>query len=92
MNTIEKGDKFEDKIYKLFEQEISEGRFFANKECCRIFQKKGYYSKDRGKEIIFDISIEISLPGQLTYSILTLIECKDYSGKIPVDDVEEFWA
>src|SRR5262249_26500150 len=37
-------------------------------------------------------AIEISLPGASSYSVLVLVECKDYSGKVPVNDLEEFWA
>lgn len=92
MDTTKKGNSLEDDIFALFSGEISEDRFFAKKECCRIYQKKGYYSKDREKEIVFDIAIEISLPGQSTYSVLVLIECKNYGHKVPVDDVEEFFA
>ncbi len=93
MNTVQKGDKLEDRIFDLFTQEIENDRFFAKKECCKVFKKKGYYSKDREKDIIFDVSIEISLPGQETYSSLVLIECKNYNHKhkVPVDDVEEFY-
>ncbi len=90
MNSVEKGDKFEDQIYLLFDAEISSGRFFAKKENCKIHARKGYYSHDRKKEIVFDISIEIYLPGNDDYSILILIECKNYNNPVPVDDVEEF--
>jgi len=38
------------------------------------------------------VSIEITLPGEESYSVLVLIECKDYSNTIPVNDLEEFWA
>lgn len=92
MNTVEKGDKLEQVIYDVFSEDIANGRFWANKDCCKIFIKKGYYSKDREKNIIFDISIEIYLPGQVNYSVLVLIECKNYNHKVPVDDVEEFYA
>lgn len=92
MNTVEKGDKLEQIIYDVFSEDIANGRFWANKDCCNIFMKKGYYSKDREKNIIFDIAIEISLPGQVNYSVLVLIECKNYNHKVPVDDVEEFYA
>lgn len=92
MNTTTKGDTLEDAVFALFADEISEDRFFARRECCRIYKKKGYYSKDREKEIIFDISIEITLPEQNTYSILVLIECKNYNHRVPVDDVEELFA
>lgn len=92
MNTTTKGNKLEDQVYALFSEVISEDRFFAKSECCQIYKKKGYYSKDREKEIVFDISIEITLPGQSTYSLLVLIECKNYGHRVPVDDVEEFFA
>jgi len=92
MNTVKKGDMFEEKIFNYFQTEINEDRFYAKKEFCRIYSKKGYYSKDRLKNIIFDIAIEIYLPHQEQYSILIIIECKDYSHKVPVDDVEELYA
>ncbi|MCW9026338.1 MAG: ImmA/IrrE family metallo-endopeptidase [Thiovulaceae bacterium] len=90
MDTTKKGDELEDKIYELLRDDILNGRFWAKKECCKIYQKKGYFSKDREKNIIFDISIEISLPGESTYSSLILIECKNYAKKVPVGDVESF--
>ncbi|WP_176329988.1 ImmA/IrrE family metallo-endopeptidase [Oceanospirillum sanctuarii] len=91
MNSVQKGDRFEVKVYEFLKREIDEGRFFVRKENCEIFLKKGYYSKDREKDIIFDISIEITIPGQSSYSILVLVECKSYQKKVPVDDVEEFF-
>jgi Zn-dependent peptidase ImmA (M78 family) len=92
MDTTNKGNKLEDDIYTLFSEMIAEGRFFAKSECCKIYKKKGYYSKDREKDIIFDVSIEITFPGQGTYSLLVLMECKNYDHRVPVDDVEELFA
>ncbi len=92
MDTTEKGDRLENQVYALFAELISENRFLAKKECCRIYKKKGYYSKDREKSIIFDVSVEITFPGQNTYSILMLIECKNYNYSVPVNDVEEFFS
>ncbi|MDR0307022.1 MAG: restriction endonuclease [Chitinispirillales bacterium] len=56
----------------------------------KAYQKKGYYSKDRQSEIVTDISIETFLPDASEYSLLTVIECKDYNAAVPVDDIEEF--
>jgi Zn-dependent peptidase ImmA (M78 family) len=92
MNTTAKGDSFEQTIADHFEREIDAGRFIARRECCRLYRKKGYYSRDRKKDIIFDLSIEIYRPGASTYGILILIECKNYGHRVPVDDVEEFFA
>lgn len=91
MNTTKKGDSLESKIFKLIKREIVRGRFFVNPDTCKIFPKKGYYSRDREKDIVFDIAVEVYLPGHDTYSLLILIECKNYNHPVPVDDVEEFY-
>ena len=57
-----------------------------------MYRRKGYYSQDRKAKIIFDISIEIFLPGERDFSILFLVECKNYSHPVPVDDAEEFFT
>lgn len=90
-NSNTKGNDLETRILRLFQQEVSQGRFFIKRECCRIFHKKGYYSRDRKGEIVFDVSIEAFLPGQDSYSVLVLVECKNYGHPVPVDDAEEFY-
>lgn len=92
MDTTKKGDKLEDKAFEVFKSQIADDCFFSRREYCKIFQKKGYYSRDREKDIIFDVSVEVTLPGQEHYSLLFLIECKNYGHSVPVDDVEEFFA
>ncbi|EHH1047122.1 ImmA/IrrE family metallo-endopeptidase [Vibrio parahaemolyticus] len=92
MNTVRKGDELEAAIFEFFSTQIDHGQFWAHKDYCKIFTQKGYYSRDREKDIIFDVSIEIYLPGQETYSVLVLIECKNYNHRVPVDDIEEFYA
>lgn len=91
LNTFAKGDLFEEQVFDFLSKEITEGRFYAFRpECCNIFRKKGYYSRDREDFIIFDVSVEVFLPGFETPSLLVLIECKNYSGTVPVGDIEEF--
>ncbi len=91
MNTVRKGDNFEIKSYGLIKNAIDEDKFGISPKYSKVFLKKGYYSNLRKKEIIFDLSIEIWPPDAERYSILYLIECKDYaSKKVPVDDIEEF--
>lgn len=79
-------------MYAFFEAELKAGGLGLNPEWSRIFRKKGYYSKDRGSDIIFDISIEVTRPDAIGYMYVFFIECKDYDKAVPVDDVEEFWA
>jgi Zn-dependent peptidase ImmA (M78 family) len=92
MNTTAAGNSLEGAIHDLLGEEINAGRFFVSRECCKLFRRKGYHSKDRGKDIVFDVSIEVYLPDAPEYSLLILVECKNYNHSVPVDDVEEFFA
>lgn len=91
-STKRRGDMLEDAVYQYFKREIEENRFWASKERCRIFQKKKYFSRDRGSMIEVDVSIELYLPDADEYSSVVLIECKNYTHSVPVDDTEEFFA
>ncbi len=90
LNTTKKGDDFEHKVYNVIKGLLAEEDFFVSGKKSQIFRKKKYYSRDREGYITVDISIETFLPGVEEYSILTIIECKNLSDKVPVDDVEEF--
>ena len=92
MNSVQKGDLLEDEIFNLFKDLIDNEQFLVKKSNCKIFQKKGYYSKDREGNIIFDISIEMFLSDTDEYFMLMLIECKNYKHTVPVNDIEEFFA
>ncbi len=91
-STVTKGNALEAQIHDLFQIEIEADRFYVKKQNCKIFLKKGYHSKDRQRNIVFDVSIEVYLPGAKDYSMLVLIECKNYRHSVPVDDAEEFFA
>jgi Zn-dependent peptidase ImmA (M78 family) len=92
MTSVQTGNQLEDAIHALLRTEIDAGRFFAKKSSCKLYKRKGYYSEDRKAKIIFDVSIEIYLPGAHEYSVLVLIECKNYTHTVPVNDVEEFYS
>ena len=79
-------------MFSLLQSQIQENRFFAKPECCRLFHRKPYYSRDRRSEIVFDIAIEVSMPRFPIPSMVCLVECKDYGHPVPVNDVEEFFA
>ncbi|NGF56771.1 restriction endonuclease [Parapedobacter sp. SGR-10] len=90
MNTTKRGNNFENRVYAYLQEALSQDNLFVPQKTSRIFQKKGYFSRDRQSDIITDISIETSIPGADEYSLLTIIECKGGNGTIPVDDMEEF--
>jgi hypothetical protein len=86
------GTDFERRVFSMLEGEIQANRFFAKPECCRIFHRKPYYFRDRRSKIVFDLAIEISIPGIPIPSMVYLIECKNYDHPVPVSDIEEFFA
>ncbi len=90
INTVAKGDAFEDVVFTHINQLLDADNFIVPGKLSKIHRKKGYYSESRKGNIIVDISIETSLPGANTYSILTVIECKDYESKVSIDNLEEF--
>jgi Zn-dependent peptidase ImmA (M78 family) len=92
LSTTQKGSALERRVCDLLQAEIDADRFWAKKENCKVFWKKSYYSKDRADDIVFDVSIELYLPGAKEYSSLVLVECKNYAHAVPVDDVEEFFT
>ena len=90
INTVAKGDAFEEIVYTHIKQLLDADNFIVPGKRSYIYRKKGYYSESRKDNIIVDISIETILPEANTYSILTVIECKDYKSKVSIDNLEEF--
>ena len=92
MSTVEKGDALEEFVLEYVNDEIAAGRFLFLPQATQVGRRRSYFSKDRGSNIVFDISIEARLPGTEKPSLLVLIACKNYDHPVPVDDVEEFFA
>lgn len=92
MSTRAKGNDFENRVFDAIQDELAGDRLGLSPAHARAFKRKGYYSRDRDADIVTDISIEVWLPSADRWSILWVCECKDYSGLVPVDDLEEFKA
>jgi|SRR6267143_4104141 len=92
MNTTQRGDTFEQRVFDALTEELSNERLCASPKHAKIYRKKAYHSRDRGSDIITDVSIEVFLPNRSRPTLIWIFECKDYSGSIPIDDVEEFHA
>lgn len=89
-NSLSKGNSYENLVFEFFKRELKSGRLAFYPRAGEIFAKRSYYSTHRKKDIVFDIAIEISLPGKKDWTHLMLIECKNYEKRVPVDDIEEF--
>lgn len=92
MDTVAKGDAFEDRVFEIIVRELNGDRLGLSPSQVKIFRKKAYFSRERRSNIVVDVAIEIWPPNAKNYSLLWVCECKDYGGTIPVNDVEEFKA
>ena len=91
-STVQKGNEFEERVYSVFSKLLFGEKLPVSGGLSFIYLKKKYYSEQRKNDIVMDISIETFLEGAKEYSILTIIECKNYKQLVPVDDIEEFKA
>lgn len=85
-----KGTRYELRVKALVEADIANGNFGIDPKLANVRHKPSYYSQDRKKDIIFDVSIELFRKGVAVPYWIWIWECKDYSHAVPVDDVEEF--
>ncbi|MCP9749667.1 restriction endonuclease [Ferruginibacter sp. HRS2-29] len=92
MNSTKKGDLFEERVYNVLLQAMMNEELFVSPTHSFIFKKKSYFSKDREKDIIFDLAIESYRPGAVSPNLIILIECKDYDSPVSIDNLEEFYA
>jgi len=89
MNTTKKGNELEEYTYNYLQALIKNGSLGVIEKNCKIFKQKAYSSLERGL-IYFDVSIEVFFENQETPSFLFLFECKNYTNKVPVDDIQVF--
>lgn len=90
LNTTAIGDAFESRSLEIIKRLIEEEQIGHLKQHLKIFRKKGYFSHSRQKDITFDLTIEVWPPNAERYSLLYVIECKSYKGRVPVDEIETF--
>lgn len=90
MNTSKKGDLFENKVFRMLKSLLDKGELGLNPMSCKIIQKAKYDSPLREKNIIVDIAIEVFAGKNEKPIMIWIIECKDYTHPVPVDDIEEF--
>ena len=60
MNT---GKQLERTVKTAVEHLVQTGKLGLIPECCRVYLNKGYFARDREREIIVDVSIEVDTAG-----------------------------
>ena len=91
------GLALENEVYQVVSNLVKNNNFILANPYVKVHKKKGYYSKDRESNIIFDVTVEKYWEDPDTHpgikpALIVVIECKDYAHSVPVDDVEEFHA
>jgi Restriction endonuclease len=87
-----KGLVYERKVLNLVVNSLNAGDLGIVPAQAEVKHEPRYYSSARNKEIKFDVSIEVFRKGATIPYLVWVWECKNYTKKVPVDDVEEFHA
>ena len=53
----------------------------------KVFRRREFVGRRSGRKIVIDVSFEMDYGG---FTVLVLVECKLYSQKVQVGDIEEF--
>jgi hypothetical protein len=86
---VNTGTAFEIEVKEFIESSIPD-EYGIDRKLVKIRHKAPYYSRDREKDIVTDVSVEFYRKDASQYHMLWVIECKDTGRKVSVDDVEEF--
>lgn len=87
-----KGTAYEIEVAAALEAQLIQGTLGLDPALATVRRKPSYFSSDRKKDIVFDISIEVCRKGVSVPYLVWVWECKNYSHTVPVDDAEEFHA
>jgi hypothetical protein len=92
MSSVARGDAFEKRVFDAITHVLAQDGLGLSPKHATVHWRKPYFSRDRDADIIVDVSIEVWLPGAPNYSFLWVCECKDYTGRLAINEVEEFKA
>ncbi len=93
INTVKIWDRYENKCFNIINTALERDELCFPSNYSVIFKKRKYFSKEREKNIVFDLAVEVTPKNSEKYQLLWIIECKTYANKkVPVDDIEEFNA
>ena len=87
---MNKGEALELKVMQAIRDELMSGSLGLDPKLTTLIHRPEYFSKDRLKNIVLDVSLELFREGAKAPYIRWVWECKNYTKKVPVDDVEEF--
>lgn len=93
VNTTKIGDELEAAFHHYLLDQQKRGEFVYgtySPELCRIYRKKGYFSAERGSDVVFDVVIELFRFGATAPHSYIVFECKNHKTNISDLRVREF--
>lgn len=87
-----KGLAYELEVAKAIEEKLADGSLGLDPAQAKVRHKPAYFSRDRQKDISFDVAVELYRNGSSEFYWVWVWECKNYSHRVPVEDAEEFHA
>jgi hypothetical protein len=87
-----KGTVYEQEVADAVDAQLAQGNLGLDPALAAVRRRPSYFSRDRQKDIIFDVSVEVFRKGGTVPYFIWLWECKNYGHTVPVDDAEEFHA
>ena len=87
-----KGLTYEPEVAKVIQAELAHGNLGLDPAQANVRHKPSYFSRDRKKDIVFDVSVEVRRKSASEPYWIWVWECKHYNHSVPVDDAEEFHA
>jgi len=90
MDTKKVGDEFERRGLEIITRVIGEEQLGHTAKFLKVIPQAAYYSPKRKKNVVFDMVIEVWPPGATRYTIIYIIECKNYQKRVPVKEIKSF--
>jgi Zn-dependent peptidase ImmA (M78 family) len=93
MNTTDKGNKLEDKLYDFLLDQLNHNELVYDAypaSHCKVLKKQKYYCKDREADVEFDVVLEIRRTGRLEPHLYVVFECKNHAKPIEDSYVRNF--
>lgn len=93
MSTTQKGNKLEDYLYQYLREQLDLGDLVFGAHpatLCELYKKKGYFCNERGRNIEFDVVVEIRRSDRKEPHLYLLFECKNHKGPVQERDITDF--
>tara|TARA_R110002020_G_scaffold150446_1_gene327148 strand:- start:10587 stop:11894 length:1308 start_codon:yes stop_codon:yes gene_type:complete len=93
MNTTEKGNKLEDRLFDYLLDQFKRDELIFDiypANCCTVLKKPNYYCREREADVNFDVVVEVRRQGGIDPHVYVVFECKNHQRPIEDKNVRVF--